>query len=198
MSSPLRIVAVAAVVFAAAFVLAGAAAGGGSTPEPARKVAQRTAPPPEEEPVVPVPADPGTGPSPTAPAPPGTPVVPPRADRRLVAMRPFPIVRIAGVVLPNGARIRILSVRAPRGSSVRIRCRGQGCPAATVARTSATRLVRFHRFERRLRAGVKIELFVRQAGKVGKYTRFLIRGGKPPARLDRCLMPGKRRPVSCP
>ena len=113
-------------------------------------------------------------------------------------MRPFPIVRIAGVVLPRGSLIRILSVRAPRGSSVRVRCRGKGCPAAAVARTSATRVVRFRRFERRLPAGVKLEVFVRKAGRIGKYTRFLIRAGKPPARVDRCLMPGKRRPVRCP
>jgi hypothetical protein len=38
---------------------------------------------------------------------------------------------------------------------------------------------------------------VRQAGKIGKYTRFLIRAGKPPARIDRCLIPGRRRPVRC-
>ena len=83
-------------------------------------------------------------------------------------------------------------------ASVRVRCSGKGCPAATIARTSATRLVRFRRFERKLRAGVRLELFVRKAGRIGKYTRFLIRAGKPPARMDRCLMPGKRRPVRCP
>ena len=153
-------------------------------------VAEAPASPPGGQPV---------GPGPTGAEVPSTPALPPPpAAKRPVPMRPFPIVRIAGVVLPNGARIRILSVRAPRGSSVRVRCRGRGCPAAAVARTSATRLVRFHRFERTLRAGVRLELFVRQAGKVGKYTRFTIRGGKPPARLDRCLMPGKRRPVRCP
>ena len=35
---------------------------------------------------------------------------------------------------------------------------------------------------------------MRQAGRIGKYTRFLIRAGKPPARVDRCLVPAKRRP----
>jgi PKD repeat protein len=116
---------------------------------------------------------------------------------RPVRMSPFPVVRIAGVVLPNGALVRILSVRAPRGAQVRIRCRGRGCPTGSVARTSATRLVRFRRFERRLRAGVTLEIFVRQAGTIGKYTRFLIRAGRPPARIDRCLIPGSSRPVRC-
>jgi PKD domain len=149
-------------------------------------------PPPADQPPA---GQPPAGPGPTDLLP--APVVPAPTTKPPVLMRPFPIVRIAGVVLRNGALIRILSVRAPRGSSVRVRCRGKGCPTAAIARTSATRLVRFHRFERRLPAGVRLQVFVRKAGRIGKYTRFLIRGGKPPARVDRCLMPGKRRPVRC-
>jgi PKD repeat protein len=159
------------------------------------EVAQRPASPAIEQPASPGPTS-SDVPA-FSPGPPAFPLLPESAGRPR-AMRPFPIVRIAGVVLPDGALVRILSVRAPRGSSVRLRCRGKGCPAASVARTSATRLVRFRRFERKLPAGVRLQVFVRQAGKIGKYTRFLIRGGKPPARVDRCLMPGKRRPVSCP
>lgn len=113
-------------------------------------------------------------------------------------IRPFPVIRIAGLALPRGARIRILSVRAPLGVRVRLRCRGSACPVGSVARTSATRLMRFRRFERRLRAGTRLEFFVRQAGRIGKYTRFTIRAGDPPARLDRCLVPGTARPVRCP
>lgn len=153
-------------------------------------VAERPAPPP--------PAGEPTGPAPTGSGLPVTPIFPRPPARRPVLMRPFPIVRIAGVVLPRAALIRILSVRAPRGARVELRCLGGGCPAKAVARTSARRLMRFHRFERRLPAGTRLELFVRQAGRIGKYTRFLIRAGKPPARLDRCLVPGKRRPVRCP
>ena len=80
-------------------------------------------------------------------------------------MRPFPVVRIAGVVLPSGALVKVLSVRAARGAKVVVRCRGRGCPSALVARSSGASLVRFHRFERRLRAGVRLELFsARRAG----------------------------------
>jgi hypothetical protein len=112
-------------------------------------------------------------------------------------MQPFPIVRIAGLVLPDGALVRILSVRAPRGAHVRVICHGRGCPTRSIAHRSATRVLRFHAFERRLRAGVTLELFVRKEGRIGKYTRFVIRAGKPPARVDRCLMPDRRRPVRC-
>jgi PKD repeat protein len=124
------------------------------------------------------------------------PIIPPR-PRPLVRMRPFPVVRIAGVVLPDGADVRVLSVRAPRGARVRVRCRGRGCPVRSLTRATAARLVRLRRFERRLRAGIRLELFVRQTGRIGKYTRFVIRAGEPPARVDRCLIPGRARPVRC-
>jgi PKD repeat protein len=116
---------------------------------------------------------------------------------RPLLMQPFPIVRIAGILLPRGASVHILSVRAPRGARMRVRCRGGGCPVESVARTSRTGVARFHRFERILPAGTTLELFVRQPRQIGKYTRFVIRAGKPPARVDRCLMPGRARPVRC-
>jgi hypothetical protein len=112
-------------------------------------------------------------------------------------MRPFPRVRIAGVILPRAAMVHVLSVRGPRSAQVRVRCSGRGCPARAVTRTISRRLVRFGRFERRLRAGIRLELFVSQPGKVGKYTRFRIRAGKAPARVDRCLPPGSERPIRC-
>jgi hypothetical protein len=116
----------------------------------------------------------------------------------LVRMRPFPVVRIAGVVLPRGARVQILSVRAPRGSRIQVRCLGRGCPVGSMATTSATRLVRLRKFERRLAAGTRLRLFVRQEKRIGKYTSFLIRAGAPPKRVDLCLFPTRRSPGRCP
>jgi hypothetical protein len=142
-------------------------------------------------------------PPPPPPPPPdtGTPVADPVVTQPdaapLVRMRPFPIVRIAGIVLPRGADVRILSVRAPRGAKVRVRCRGRGCPVSSLARTSRARLIRIRRFERRLRAGITLELFITKPNRIGKYTRFLIRAGRKPARVDRCLVPGRARPVRC-
>jgi PKD repeat protein len=136
--------------------------------------------------------DPGPAPEPVGPTPPSP------TPRPLRLMSPFPIVRIAGAILPRATLIRVLSVRAPRGSRVRVRCRGKGCPVGAVARTSATRVIRFPRFERRLRAGIRLHLFVRQPGRIGKYTRFVIRAGAAPKRLDRCLFPGTRSPAPCP
>ena len=128
---------------------------------------------------------------------PGDPVTSPAPGTRLVMMSPFPIVRIAGVVLRRGVSVRVLSVRAPRGARLRLRCRGRGCPATSLTRTSATSIVRFRRFEGTLPVGTTLELFVRQRGKIGKYTRFLVRAGRVPSRVDRCLFPGRARPVRC-
>jgi PKD repeat protein len=123
---------------------------------------------------------------------------PPAPTPRPRLMSPFPVVRIAGTVLPHGALINVLSVRAPRGAQIRVRCAGDGCPVRSVATTSATRLVRFHRFERRLRAGIRLKVFVRQANRIGKYTSFLIRAGAPPKRVDLCVFPTRRSPGRCP
>jgi PKD repeat protein len=126
----------------------------------------------------------------------GTSPITPTPRPRL--MSPFPVIRIAGTVLPHGAMIDVLSVRAPRGSRIRVRCVGRGCPVRSMATTSATRLVRLRRFERRLRAGIRLKLFVRKENRIGKYTSFLIRADAPPKRVDLCLFPTRRTPGRCP
>jgi len=156
--------------------------------------------PPPDPPPLPPPSEPagGTEPSgvPTVLSPMPTPAPTRRPRPRL--MSPFPIIRIAGTVLPRGAKIDVLSVRAPRGSRIQVRCVGSGCPARSVATTSATRLVRFRKFERRLPAGIRLKVSVRQENRIGKYTSFLIRAGAPPKRVDLCLFPTRRSPGRCP
>jgi len=46
-------------------------------------------------------------------------------------------------------------------------------------------------------ASVKLSVVAFQAGRVGKYTSFLIRRGAPPVRRDRCLPPGTTSPSPC-
>lgn len=124
---------------------------------------------------------------PLAPPPPPPPTL----------MSPFPVVRITGGVTRTGARVRRLAVRSPRGARVTVRCRGRGCPARRQSTISDGR-ARFHRFERRYRAGAVLAVFVTQPNRIGKYTRFRIRRRRSPARLDRCLQPGSRTPSPCP
>ena len=113
-------------------------------------------------------------------------------------MMPFPSVRMAGQLLPWGARVRLLTVTAPPGAVVTARCRGEGCPLRSLRRQSRAQPTRIRGLERRLVAGIRVEILVRQHGFVGKYTRFRIRNGvRPPLRDDRCLLPGRRTPVYC-
>jgi PKD repeat protein len=117
-------------------------------------------------------------------------------------MSPFPVIRMAGRYYEGGVRVRLLSVAAASSATVRIRCQGKGC--AFTARTyrprsvAASRLLRVRSLERRLRVGTRIVITVTRAGSIGKYTRFQIRRGKPPARVDRCMLPGSGKPMRCP
>ena len=104
-------------------------------------------------------------------------------------MRPVPGRAVAGVVLPRGAGCN--PGRAPRGSRIQVRCLGSGCPVGSVRRTSATRLVRLRKFERRLAARPRPQA-VHAAEPNREYTSFLIRAGSPPKRVDRCLYPTGR------
>jgi hypothetical protein len=126
-----------------------------------------------------------------------------RAQATLMA--PFPVVRIAGVLTASGANLSLITAQAPRGARVRISCRGHGCPTASESRlvglSSRQRragVLVFRRFERSLPAGVILEMRITKPGSIGKYTRFTIRRGKLPARVDSCLDPAGLRPIPCP
>jgi PKD repeat protein len=149
-------------------------------------------------------AAPGAG---SAPAPAASPPTSQRrpsapASRRLAPrmLVPFPKVRIKGAVFRRSVAIRRLTVLAPRGSRVRVKCRGRGCPRRGTARraSSGRRPLRLRRFERRLGFGAVIEVFVTSPRAIGKYTRFTVRRNAGPARRDLCLRPGARRPTRCP
>ena len=116
---------------------------------------------------------------------------------------PFPIVRIVGIVKRKGVRIKLLAVRLGPAARAVVACRGRRCPAksqagALPASGKGTAWVRFHRFERFLRAGVALEIRVSKAGKIGAFTRYAIRRRKLPARTDSCLDPGGVAPIACP
>jgi hypothetical protein len=126
----------------------------------------------------------------------------------LRVLLPAPVIRIAGTPFGHFVRIRLLSVEAPPGATVTVVCRGRSCPRASTARRQAAASANsaqtglspltFRRFERRLRAGVLLQIVVSRAGYMGKYTSFLIRGNAPPVRHDACKKPGVARPVACP
>jgi hypothetical protein len=120
-----------------------------------------------------------------------------KARRRpLRLLKPFPVVRIRGWLTPSGARVSVLTVRAPRHAHIRLRCSGPSCPSHALAHSLS--LVHLLPFERRvLRAGTRLTISVTRKGYIGKYTRIVVRRGHAPARLDRCLFPGRANPRRC-
>ncbi len=131
------------------------------------------------------------------PAPPqGTPpplIQPPQL------LSPFPIVRIVGSLNRGGARIRLLTVRAPARALILVSCYRRGCRRRSLREgRGINRAVRFRRFELNLRAGTVIEVRINRSGGIGKFTRFRIRRGRRPARRDMCLLPGETRGTVCP
>ncbi len=133
--------------------------------------------------------------APGASSPPGAPQL----------LAPFPIVRLAGLIYPRSVKVTVLSVRAPVGARISVRCRGESCPmrsavrrvAAKGSRTAATIPFRGLR-NRRLASGTRLEVRVTAAGRVGKYTSFTFGRGTAPRRSDRCLAPGSTAPSACP
>ncbi|HTE62058.1 MAG TPA: hypothetical protein VK631_17030, partial [Solirubrobacteraceae bacterium] len=109
-------------------------------------------------------------------------------------LRPFPVVRVKGTLLRDGARISLLRVRAPATATVDVRCNGPRCHL----RRRSVGGGRIAALERFLRAGTSITVRVSNPQAVGKYVRLVIREGAAPRRRDACLMPGSDKPVECP
>jgi Bacterial Ig-like domain len=149
-------------------------------------------PPPATPIPTPDPAPPTTTPSPSA----------------TQLLSPFPLVRISGTLTSTGVRIRLLSVRAPRGAIVRVSV----TPACSRTRPSSRRcsvlraggtvgrraVIGFRALARAYRSGTVIVVRVWRADRIGKYTRFTIVRGKAPRRVDQCLVPGATRGSRCP
>jgi hypothetical protein len=116
---------------------------------------------------------------------------------------PFPIVRIVGRNMRRGVHLRLVAVRAPRRSAIKIRCAGARCPAPLAHRAftafgRGASWVRFTRFARSFSAGVKLEIMVSRGGEIGAYTGFTVRRRGLPVRRDSCLGPVLHSPVACP
>jgi hypothetical protein len=93
------------------------------------------------------------------------------------------------------------------GARVTVTCHGPSCPIRSETRVafSSSRKRRvgavqipFRRFERSLHAGVTLEIRVSKHRQIGKYTRFVIRQGRLPERVDTCLGPAGIKPIRCP
>jgi hypothetical protein len=113
-------------------------------------------------------------------------------------IRPFPVVRMRGRLTFSGARVTLLTVRAPRAATVTVSCHGRDCPRHRwTAAQRKKQLTRARAFERVLRSGTRITVTVTRPGYIGKRTTFVVRRGKAPLRADRCLSV-RGRVTRCP
>jgi hypothetical protein len=113
-------------------------------------------------------------------------------------LTPAPFVRVVGVPTPTGAHLDLLSVTAPRGAHVGVRCKGRSCPYTHKRFTSKGKRVVLRKLGRTYPDGTVIEVRVTKSETIGKLIRLRIRAGRNPARLDRCLRPGKpNKPIRC-
>ena len=135
---------------------------------------------------------PGSTPQPPAPAPRGSL---PEPHPTLFPL--LTVVETGGRLTVSGARLALLSVRAPAGATARLRCRGSDCPARW-ERRAVSGVTRFRRFQRRFRAGTVLELRISKPGAPGKYTRIEVLRGREPARADSCMAPDATSATPCP
>jgi hypothetical protein len=115
---------------------------------------------------------------------PNTVLSAPKVATRLRAFKPLPMIRIAGRLTANGAHVSLLTVKAPKGAHIEVKCTGTGCPKRQVARTAST--THIPQFETTLRAGIKLTIRVTKAGYIPRVTVITIRRGKAPSRQDGC------------
>jgi hypothetical protein len=120
----------------------------------------------------------------------------PRAPVRQQVMSPFPVVRTAGRFTRRRTTFTLVSLRAGPGTRVEARCRG-GCPFQRVQLLANGSRIR--ELERSFSAGAVVEIRVTAPGMIGKFVEIRMRSARPPARRDRCVMPGRDEVVvSCP
>jgi PKD repeat protein len=116
----------------------------------------------------------------------------------LTKLRPWPRIRIVGFAGSSRVRLDLLTIRTTRGSTVKVRCKGKGCPRKTAVSTRArAALVRVRWLERRLPAGTRLYVAITRPGFIGRYERILLRRKKEPLRRTLCLYPGVSKPGKC-
>ena len=111
---------------------------------------------------------------------------------------PLPVVTIQGTVDVKGnVKLSRVEVRALRGSSVDIRCKGRKCPFKRSRRVMITSKLRLGQLERGLRGPMTLTLRIARPGQLGKYLRYQIRRNKPPKRFDACIDQNTRKVRPC-
>jgi hypothetical protein len=127
----------------------------------------------------------------TPPAPP-----PPAATPRITSG-----VRNRWRVFHGRTRVKLLAVRdAPVGATIRVKCRGHGCPRhiKPVKATGRKEIPLTKAFRSSLRRRSVIEIRITAPNFIGKYVRYVTRARQIPKSSVACLYAGQSKPAACP
>ena len=99
-----------------------------------------------------------------------------------------------------GIELVTLIVKVPSKTTVKVTCKGGGCPRGTVTKRTRKKggKLRFDGLKGSVRAGAKITVLTSRAGHLSAYDTYLVRGGyRAPLLRERCRRPGSKASRSC-
>jgi hypothetical protein len=110
---------------------------------------------------------------------------------------PVDVKRSLGYIREDwGVRLVVLYVKVPAKTTVKVSCKGKGCPRGTfVKRTKDKRAkLRFDQLKGSVRAGAKVTVISTRLGHVPAYDIYTIRdGNRSPVLREGCRPPGTKR-----
>jgi hypothetical protein len=99
-----------------------------------------------------------------------------------------------------GIQVVALYVSVPARTTVKITCKGRGCPHGTFVKRSKKKStqLRFTRFHGFVKAGAKITVISSRNGSIAEYFTWTVRGDhKEPLKRKRCKAPGAKKYGPC-
>lgn len=99
-----------------------------------------------------------------------------------------------------GLQVVVLIVRVPKQTTVKVRCKGKGCPRASFTKRSRKKPAQltFGAMKGSLRAGATITVISSRTGSIAEYFTYKVRGDhKRPLKIKRCKAPGAKKFIRC-
>jgi YD repeat-containing protein len=99
-----------------------------------------------------------------------------------------------------GLQVVVLIVRVPKQTTVKVQCKGRGCPRATFTKRSKKKPAQltFGGIKSSLRAGSAITVISSRTGSIAEYFTYKVRGDhKRPLKIKRCKAPGAKKFIRC-
>jgi PKD repeat protein len=117
--------------------------------------------------------------------------------QRKTLKSPVDVKRSLGYIREDwGVRLVVLYVKVPARTTVKVTCKGRGCPSGTFTKRSKAKRakLRFDKLRGSVRAGAKITVISTRKGHVPAYDTYLVRAGnRSPLLREGCKPPGSKR-----